>query len=195
MSCASARCILLTVALVALAAAESGAGGVTGVQVTPTVLQPNGTSSVTITGALPCGSVQIDFGDGEKKDVPRVAFPVTAQHTFQKTGTFTVTAKGTAGCAGQSSAIVTVKVPTSAPTPASATPFQPKTITVATTLTATGTRFQPKTIEVSTPLTATGTRFQPKTISVTTTLTATGTRFQPMTITVTTPLTATGTRQ
>ena len=185
--------IFLFVVLAASMEVEA-ATGITGVQVNPPAPQLNTSTTITIAGSPPCGGLQIDFGDGEKKDMVRVAFPVTVPHTFQKAGTFTVTAKGTSGCAGQASAVVTVKPPTSAPAPARATPFQPKTINLTTPLTATGRRFPPKTISVTTALTATGTRFPPKTINVTTILTATGTRFQPKTINISTPLAATGTR-
>ena len=61
----------------------------------------NGTVQFTIRGTNPCGSLQIDFGDGTRvATYPIRQFPVTVAHDYAKVGTFNADVRGTGYCDG-----------------------------------------------------------------------------------------------
>ena len=58
----------------------------------------DGNVQFTIRGTNPCGSLQVDFGDGTRvATYPIRQFPVTIAHDYQKVGTFNASIRGAGG--------------------------------------------------------------------------------------------------
>src|SRR5206468_2970595 len=52
----------------------------------------------TVQGTPPCGTVQMNFGDGTIVTVPATTLPLVQTHTYSITGVVTVVAKGQTNC-------------------------------------------------------------------------------------------------
>jgi len=60
-----------------------------------------GTVQFTVRGTNPCGSLQVDFGDGTRvATYPIRQFPVTIAHDYPKVGTFNASIRGAGYCDG-----------------------------------------------------------------------------------------------
>jgi len=76
----------------------------------------NGTVQFVIRGTNPCGSLQVDFGDGTRvATYPIRQFPVTIAHDYAKVGTFNADVRGAGYCDG--SVATRVRVARVAPEP------------------------------------------------------------------------------
>jgi Ca2+-binding EF-hand superfamily protein len=79
----------------------------------------NGTVQFTVRGTNPCGSLEVDFGDGTRvATYPIRQFPVTIAHDYPKVGTFSARIAGAGYCGG--SVTTRVRVARVAPQPWSA---------------------------------------------------------------------------
>jgi hypothetical protein len=116
--------VTLTLFALGLAAPVWAAGTITKIEASPTNAVLQGGKAVvkfTVSGSAEesdnCG-IWIDYGDGSGPDTRTISksdgfFPRTFEHAFNKTGGFSVKAKGqrvkqTFGCNGEASAFVTV---------------------------------------------------------------------------------------
>lgn len=98
---------ILMLAAVPLAG-QQGTGVVSNVAVSP---GQNGEMVFTITGTNPCRAVQIDYGDGSTPITHSVrALPAAVTHSFPRTGTYQVRARGTGVCAGEAMRSVRIGV-------------------------------------------------------------------------------------
>jgi uncharacterized repeat protein (TIGR01451 family) len=86
-------------------------GHVTTVTLSSSQVTPGTSVTITVTGVLPCGAVQLDFGDGNVVTFPLSTLPFQQNHTYPNAGTFTIIARGQGNCSGQASATLQVKVP------------------------------------------------------------------------------------
>jgi uncharacterized repeat protein (TIGR01451 family) len=85
-------------------------GHVTDVSVSPSPTR--GTPlTVTVFATPPCGTIQIDFGDGTTVNVPGTPLPVQQTHTYTQAQVFTLLARGQTGCGGQVQHSVSVATP------------------------------------------------------------------------------------
>src|SRR6187549_1160124 len=76
----------------------------------------NGTVQFVIRGTNPCGSLQVDFGDGTRvATYPIRQFPVTIAHDYTKVGNFNAEVRGAGYCDG--SVATRVRVARVAPEP------------------------------------------------------------------------------
>jgi uncharacterized repeat protein (TIGR01451 family) len=109
-----ASAMLLATGLWAAPAADARRGlqgHLTTVTLSSAQVTPGSSVTITVAGVLPCGAVQIDFGDGNVVTFPLSTLPFQQSHTYPNAGTFTIVAKGQGNCSGQASATLQVKAP------------------------------------------------------------------------------------
>ncbi len=112
------RLLLIATAAVALLnyppQAQERRGAVSTVAVS--AADENGTVQFVIRGTNPCGSLQVDFGDGTRvATYPIRQFPVTIAHDYSKVGNFNAEVRGAGYCDG--SVATRVRVARVAPEP------------------------------------------------------------------------------
>ena len=111
------RLLLIATAATALLMdpqAQERRGSVTTVAISPADV--NGTVQFTIRGTNPCGSLEVDFGDGTRAATyPIRQFPVTMAHDYPRVGTFTASVRGAGYCDGSVTTQVRVSRVTSNP--------------------------------------------------------------------------------
>jgi hypothetical protein len=105
---------LLIFSLLALTplAAEAVDGTITGVTAVPSPATTGAAVTITVTGQDgPCGSLDLDFGDGTPHQILSGAFALSTQHIYTTTGIKTITASKVQKCKGVSSAALVVNAP------------------------------------------------------------------------------------
>ena len=106
---------LIVLCVLFATAGTATAGTVTGTTVSPATIHVGATVSVTVTGTNPCGAAHINYGDGAAITYAITGLPTTQTHTYEKAGTFTITARGMGNCDGEASTSVSVSAPPAPP--------------------------------------------------------------------------------
>ena len=91
--------LLAVVAVTTLAAEQRGV--VRRVQVSQTTVEAGQPVSFTVTGANPCGAVNLTYGDGQVITHPISELPATITHNYASAGSFRVIARGMGNCDGE----------------------------------------------------------------------------------------------
>ena len=80
----------------------------TGVAAVPASVVTGQPATITVSGSLLCGAIEINYGDGTGQVYAITGLPFSQTHTWSTAGTKTITATGHGDCGGQVTTTVTV---------------------------------------------------------------------------------------